>query len=234
MHLLIRRPDGGYDQRAAFGFFRDDGKPSPYDLYYLVLDTSKTRLVRHYAYRQYGNLDLRQSLNVLIADPCTEDWHRDDHGFGSVSWLPTDAEGRPLPAALLAKCREADEALRVDLEGEIRTPADADRLLWIAGGFHDGRIESLDLREDGTVSVDFVDLWGCRISLWFTGDVFHAIPDEDDQDYWYSASIRMADGFITLIDDDFEDDEPLPDDPDSGYTWFRARRMGYRIEPFPD
>lgn len=98
------------------------------------------------------------------------------------------------------------------------------------GYFHDARIVSEHLDDNGMLHVHFDGTWGCEVDVWFWGDLEYdtSSKNQDNCDpYWYGSSVILHDGFVYFVDEyDMQVDEIGPE-----YCYFKARHMKYRIIP---
>lgn len=105
-----------------------------------------------------------------------------------------------------------------------------ENLEWASGGFHDACIQECKLQDDGSLYVKFDGTWGCKVEVWFWGDVEYDIssrdPDECDP-YWYGSTVIIWDDFVYFVDEE----DMTVDQISDGYCWFKARHMKYRIIP---
>ena len=83
---------------------------------------------------------------------------------------------------------------------------------------------------DGSLYVKFDGTWGCKVEVWFWGEVEDDIssrdPDECDP-YWYGSTVIIWDDFVYFVDEE----DMTVDQISDGYCWFKARHMKYRIIP---
>ncbi len=101
---------------------------------------------------------------------------------------------------------------------EIKTEADIENLSWASGGFHDAYIAKEALN-DGTLYLYFDGTWGCKIEVWFWGDLEYDISSKKSEmydSYWLGSTVILQDGFIYLIDDD----DMKVDKIEPGYCYF--------------
>lgn len=130
----------------------------------------------------------------------------------------------------MQKCKSAYSGFVYIETPEIKNQHDIENLMWASGGFHDARIATEHLEDDGTLHLHFDGTWGCEIDVWFWGDLEYDTssrdPDECDP-YWFGSTVILHDGFVYFVDED----DMTVDKIDSGYCYFKARHMKYRIIP---
>ena len=240
MHAIVRQGHGKYYISAVFGYYcditgKDDyGKylQSIYNPYWIVWDVNGERLIRWHDNEPNTKFIVRQTL---IVDSSRDNWKLDDNGNGCVDFLSREQldlllDSDQQPADILDKCRAMDFGYVYDAIPEIKTQKDIDDLSWASGGFHDAFIEKQELLEDGTLHLLFDGTWGCKVEVWFWGDMEYDTssrnPEVSDP-YWFGATILLHDGFVYLVDgDDMAVEEIGP-----GQCFFKARHMRYRIIP---
>ena len=172
---------------------------------------------------------------VIIIDANQGNWRKDEEGVGCVDFLNRDLLDSFLdrdeqPKEILDKCRAMDAGYVYEETTEIKTEADIVNLSWASGGFHDAFIAKGELMGDGTLYLLFDGTWGCKIEVWFWGDLEYDTSSMNSDEYdhfWLGSTVILQDGFVYLInDDDMTVDKIAP-----GYCYFKARHMKYRIIP---
>ena len=146
--------------------------------------------------------------------------------YGEHSVLGKDEQ----PKEILDKCRAMDAEYVYEETMEIRTEADIANLSCAFGGFHDAFIAREELMEDGTLYLLFDGTWGCKIEVWFRGDLEYDTSSRHSDEYdhfWFGSTVILQDGFVYLIDDD----GMTVNNIGPGYCYFKARHMKYRIIP---
>lgn len=226
MHALVREGNEKYYISPVSGYI--GGK---YQHYY-VWNKDRSRIFKLPAYKTSGGYLTRK---IIIVDSDQSDWKKDENGVGSVDFLTLDlledmACMNDQSEDILDKCRNMDEGYEYEERPEIRTERNAEDLMWAAGCFHDAFIKNEKIQEDGKLYVLFDGVWGCKIEMWFWGDLEYDTssrnPDEYDP-YWFDSTILLEDGFIY-----FGDDEDMTIDKfGKGYCYFKARHMQYHIIP---
>lgn len=238
MHGLVRLKGGKYYDTEIFGYFcpissADDYEryhQRIYNQYYLVLNEDKSALCRQYVFDS-GIKYLDPA--VLIVDDDRSRWVIDENGNGCIDFLselPPDAIEDRLTSEQLAHCIELDASYHYEAYTLVETATDIDNLMAVSGGFHDAYIKMFEVQTDGALYVLFDGVWGCKIEIWFTGDVSYSIesrdPDYEDPD-WFEATVILQDGYIYLVDDEVKKVEDIG----NWNCWFKARKMKYHVIP---
>lgn len=239
MYLIVRNGNGSHYTSLAFGYYCFITATDNYqrylegihNRYYLVLDAEKRKLIQQYVFDR-NSMALNPS--VVIVDDDTADWKTDEDGKGCLKFLgkyPPDRIVQEISNEDLQRCIVMDAECHYEPYQVIETQADADRLMTSAGGFHDARISELYYEND-TLYVLFDGIWGCRIEVWFSGEVSWNTDSRDPEEYdpyWLCAALIVSDGWICLVDDDNIDNLDIPDN----HCWFKARKLKYHIIPDP-
>lgn len=240
MHVIVRQGNGKYYVSVAFGYYKDIKSDDDYQRYlesihspyFVVWDEHKDHLVKMFAMQPDTQYLIPQ---ILVVDSDRTGWLMDDEGIGGVAFLPRDladtviAAGK-LPADLKARCLKYDEGYEYDPYPEIKTQKDAEDLDWAATNFHDAYIAKQEMLDDGRLYVLFDDVWGCKVETWFWGDLEYDTSSRDPENYdqyWYSSSIILQDGFVYFVDEY----EMTVDKITHEYCYFKARHMKYHIIP---
>lgn len=240
MHAIIRQGNGKYYVSAVFGYYNNVKSEDDYQRYleriyspyYIVWDENRQKLVKVYEMEQGTKYMITQ---VLVVDESTDGWVVDEEGIGGVDFLTRElvdeiVESGNTPADIIEKCKAVDEGYCYEEYKEIKTEQDINNLQCAAGWFHDAFISEEKLLDDGTLYILLDGVWGCKVEVWFSGDVEYDIssrnPDEYDP-YWYGSTILMQDGYIYFVDED----DMTVDEIGKGYCWFKARHMKYHIIP---
>lgn len=232
MYAIINRGNGRYYTSAVYGIYNNTiSYYNNYKQFFIVLDEEKKRLIRCKEYNPKKRPYLYKQ--ILITDGDMSDWIMDENGYGSMDFLPKEIaleySQKKTPAEILEKCLEYDSRNTYTEVRSVKTEKDIDDLMWASGYFHDAYIAELSPQEDG-IRILFDGVWGCKIEVFFTGDVsydVHARDPEDDYSYWSGSTVTIHDGYIYLIDED----KVKVDEIDEGYCWFRGRDMSYHIIP---
>lgn len=243
MHAMIRQGDGRYYISAVFGYYRDIDETETddykrylqeiYKPYWIVWDEKKKRLIRWL--NMAPNTEYL-SLQILIVDADQSNWITDEQGVGCVDFLSRDLldsflDEEQQPEDILKKCHEMDTGYEYNDIQKIKTQKDIKNLEWASGGFHDARIAKKKLQDDDTLYLLFDGTWGCKIEVWFSGDLEYDIsrrdPENDDPFCWHGSTIILQNGFVYFVDEK----DMTVDKIEKGYCYFRARQMKYRIIP---
>lgn len=188
MHCIIRKRNGEYYTSAIFGSYLDVvGEERRWrwaDRYYYVFDESKTKLIKQPGFF----CDKRPHLDtaILLFDVNEDRYVFDEDDDGCLDFLSKEkiehyVQMEFLPSEILEQCKKYDETVMFHETVEIKTQEDIDRLMLIAGNFHDARIGELKENYDHTVSLLMVDCWGCSIKLEFAGAVAYNIEGRDPE-----------------------------------------------------
>lgn len=239
MYAIVKLGNGKNYTSFVFGYYckitaTDDYKrylESIHNQFYVVLNEEKTALVKKCVYPSSNKyLDPQ----VLIVDANQEDWVYEDTKHGCTNFLnhvDFYKDEIEVDDVALSKCIALDSAYIYHEYVEIKTEADIENLLWVSGCFHDAYIEKYERTED-TVYVLFDGVWGCKIEVWFEGDVSFNVKDYDlkiDDPTWYDSSLLREDGYFYLVNDCEMKKEDITDE----YCWFRGRHLRYRVIPNP-
>lgn len=240
MHAIVRQGEGKFYISPVFGYYNNIKAKDGYQRYlekihspyYVVLDETGKHLIRWLAMQPNTEYLIPQ---ILIIDNNQDDWEVDENGVGGVKFLPRELANQiiddgVIPEEILEKCRTIDARFEYKPEQEIRTANDIENLEWVSGGFHDAIIEECRNLADGSLYVKFGGIWGCKIEMWFWGDVEYDIssrnPDECDP-YWFGSTLILQDGFVYFVDEE----NMTVDEIGYGYCWFKARHMKYHVIP---
>ena len=240
MHAIIRQGEGKYYVSAVFGYYKDITATDDYEKYlqnihnpyWIVWDAEKRRLIKWLAFAPNTKYIIPQ---VIIIDADQSNWRKDENGVGCVDFLNRELLDSFLdrdeqPKEILDKCHAMDAGYVYEETTEIKTEADIVNLSWASGGFHDAFIAQEELKEDGTLYLLFDGTWGCKIEVWFWGDLEYDTSSRHSDEYdhfWLGSTVILQDGFVYLIDDD----DMTVDKIGPGYCYFKARHMKYRIIP---
>ena len=226
MHAIVREGSKEYYISPVFGYLGGN-----YQHYY-VWNKDRSRIFKLSAYETQAGFLTR---GIIIVDSDQTDWTMDENGIGCVSFLTLDLLEDMVcmndqPEDILKKCRDMDAEYEYEERPQIRTDRDVENLMWAAGCFHDAFIEKEEIQEDGKLYVLFDGVWGCRIEMWFWGDLEYDTssrnPDEYDP-YWFDSTILLEGGFVY-----FGDDEGMTlDDFKKGYCYFKSRNVQYHVIP---
>ena len=240
MHAIVRQGDGKYYVSPVFGYYKDVKSKDDYQRYlesihtpyYVVWDEAGKHLIKWFAMQPNTKYLIPQ---ILIIESGQEGWIEDEDGVGGVDFLPREVADQIIdsglfPDGVFEKCKAVGAGYEYKPEQEILTQKDIENLEWASGGFHDACIQECKLQDDGSLYVKFDGTWGCKVEVWFWGDVEYDIssrdPDECDP-YWYGSTVIIWDDFVYFVDEE----DMTVDQISDGYCWFKARHMKYRIIP---
>ena len=240
MHAIIRLGEGKYYVSAVFGYFKDITATDSYEKYlqeihnpyWVVWDADKKCLIKWLAMVPDTKYIIPQ---IIIVDADQHNWRIDENGVGCVDFLDKELLASILgkneqPKEILEKCRAMDADYVYQDIREIKTEADIVNLSRASGGFHDAFIAKEELMEDDTLYLLFDGTWGCKIEVWFWGDLKYDTSSRHSDEYdhfWFGSTVILQDGFVYLIDDD----GMTVNNIGPGYCYFKARHMKYRIIP---
>jgi len=231
MYAIIREGAGKFYTSMVFGYYQSLDASDYKSRSWIILNKEKTALIRQPFLQQNTTYLIPM---VIIVDADDSDWNKEDENRKSAAFLPTNdltemIEENRLPAHLLQKCIDLDQAYRFESVREIKTEADIRDLMWASGEFHDAFISEMQ-EANGALFILFDGTWGCKVEVWFAGEIAYDVSSRDAEKYdpyWFGGSVILKDGFIYLIDDE----NAAVEDIEEGYCWFKARRMQYRIIP---
>jgi len=232
MYAIIREGNGNYYYSMVFGYFDCGRTNSDYKhRYWIILNKEKTALLKQAVVDPNSN----SIMPIVLATDCDDsDWTEEINNSNCVNFLPFNdllnmIDEDRVPKDLLDRCIELDKNYYFNEYPEIHTERDIKNLDWSVGGFHDGRIEKLEQSGDSLYLL-FSDLWGCKLEIWFEGDVEYDASSRDPYEYdpyWSGGKVIIQDGFIHLIDDEYATVEDIA----KGWCYFKARKMKYHIIP---
>ena len=240
MHAIIRQGNGKYYISAVFGYYEDLTATDEYERYlesiykpyWIVWDPEKKKLIRWNARVQNTDRIIPQ---ILIIDAEHNNWNVDENENGCVDFLSREIldsilDKEKQPDSILEKCREMDKNYVHEEIIEIKNKQDIENLEWVSGEFHDAYIAEEKLQDDGTLYLLFDGTWGCKIEVWFSGDLEYdtsSVDPEKYAPYWAGSTVILQDDFIYLVDDENMTVDKICD----GYCYFKARHMKYRVIP---
>ena len=214
MHALVYLQNGSYYTSAVYGYYKGPATiRKGYERYWIVWNSSKTRLIRWPAMVPDKEYLVPQ---ILIVDSDQSNWIIDD------------------PEDILKKCRNADAPYIFHDKMEIKKQKDIEDLDWISMGFHDTFLTKKEFLEDGSLYLALDGIWCCELEIWFSGEIeCHTATGKNGEEYdlywdWQKATILMHEGFIYFVVD-----EPVTTFADikSDCCYFKARHLKYRITP---
>lgn len=240
MHVIIRLGNGEYYTSAVFGYYSDIKSTDKYQRfhekiyspYYIVWDKSKSRLIKVLEMEPNTKYLIPQ---VLIVSCVQEGWVQNDNGIGGVDFLPRAiadefSTSGALPKNIRERCNFIENQFIYETHHEILNDQDIEDFYCVSRGFHDAYIREKSELEDGSLYVLFDGLWGCCIEIWLWGDVEYDTSSRDSEEYnqyWFSSTLLMHDGFIYFVDEKDMSVEKI----DSNYCWFKSRHMKYHVIP---
>lgn len=231
MYAIIREGDGQFYTSMVFGYYRSSDKSDYKNRFWIVLNKEKNALIKQHVFKQNTKYLIPM---VLITDADETAWNKLSENEESVDFLPTGEllpliDSNCVPDELTRKCIDMDSAYRFESLRAIESINDIRDLMCVSGDFHDAFIaEKKEL--DNSLYILFDGVWGCKIEVWFEGEVAYDTSCRDSgkyDPYWSSSTVTVEDGFVYLIDDE----NVSVSDLDSSFCWFKARSMKYRVIP---
>ena len=231
MYAIIREGDGKFYTSMVFGYYKSSDDFDYKNRFWIVLNKAKTDLIKQSVLQQNTKYLIPM---VLITDADTNGWNKIGENQESVDFLPTEdllsmIDGGTVPNELTRKCIELDSAYKFESIRTIGTVNDIRDLDWVSGGFHDAFIADIKQNDD-SLHILFDGTWGCKIEVWFEGDISYDTSSRDPKKwdpYWLGSTVTIDNGFVYLIDDE----DVSINDINSSYCWFKARTMKYRVIP---
>lgn len=238
MHALVYLQNGSYYTSAVYGYYKEPATiRKGYERYWIVWNSSKTRLIRWPAMVPDKEYLVPQ---ILIVDSDQSNWIiDDDNDSGCVDFLTIELlisilDNNVQPENILKKCRNADAPYIFHDKMEIKKQKDIEDLDWISMGFHDAFLTKKEFLEDGSLYLALDGIWCCELEIWFSGEIeCHTATGKNGEEYdlywdWQIATILMHEGFIYFVVD-----EPVTTFADikSDCCYFKARHLKYRITP---
>ncbi len=231
MYAIIREGDGRFYTSTAFGYYKSSDKKDYKNRFWVILNKDKTALIKQPVFKQNTKYLIPM---ILITDADESDWNKISDNEESVNFLPTHElpsmiDNNTVPSELTKKCIELDSAYRYESIRNVNNLNDIRDLECVSCGFHDAFIAEMKEYDD-SLYVLFDGTWGCKIEVWFEGDVYYNVSSIDPKTmdpYWYDCTIMIEDGFVYLVD---EADVSVSE-INSEYCWFKARTMKYRVIP---
>lgn len=240
MIAIIRKGNGQYYTSLVFGYYSvsssidDDYQKyldSIYNQFYIVLDESKTKLVKQVVFDR--NNKYLEPL-VLIVEHKTDDWNIDENDNGCVNYLDnstllTSVEKSSIPSEMISRCVLEDSKTVYQEYQTVKTQRNLENLDWASGGFHDAYIKDFK-EENDSLYVLFDGTWGCQIELWFEGNVSYSTESRNPEEYdpcWSDSTLIMRNDYFILVDDENMTEEKIG----KGYCWFKGNKLKYHIIP---
>lgn len=232
MHAIVRKGNGEFYISAVFGYYSDSHAPYNYGSYFIVFDENKEHLIKQQTFDPNKKPVL--DLMILVVDPDESGWLKDEHGFGGLDFLPKDEVMKIInegicPDEILSKCRELDGRYHYSEYHDILDDNDILCLMTVSGWFHDAFIDEFEVKED-SVRVMFGGIWGCKIEMFFEGDVTYDTECRDPVKHdpnWYGSTMIRQDGYIYFVDEY----DMTVEDIKEGFCWFKSKKIRYRIIP---
>lgn len=189
--------------------------------------------------KNFSNIsdDICDDPRVLVIDCSKECWTDDENGYGGVDFLPMEladsiVDSGVFPDGIFEKCKAVGADYKYNPEPEIKTKEDIDNFISAVGGLHDAYIEECKELGDGTLYVRLDVTWGCRVELWFWGDVrydtYGKDPEVCDDPSWYCSTVFFENGYVYLVDNYMNNSISIG----RWNCWFRGRQMKYHIIPY--
>lgn len=231
MYAIIREGDGRFYTSMVFGYYKSSDEFDYENRFWIILNKEKTALIKQPTLQP----DTKYLIPmVLVTDADESNWNKKTKAEESVDFLPTHElpfmiDTGTVPEALTQRCIDLDQAYRFEEIREVRAAENIRDLEWASGGFHDAYISELH-RDGDILRLLFDGTWGCKVEVWFEGDVSYDTASRDpeaEDPYWFNSKVILHDGFVYLFDDENAELEHL----NEGYCWFKARHMRYRIIP---
>ena len=238
MHALVYLQNGSYYTSAVYGYYKGPATiRKGYERYWIVWNSSKTRLIRWPAMVPDKEYLVPQ---ILIVDSDQSNWIiDDDNDSGCVDFLTIELlisilDNNVQPEDILKKCRNAYAPYIFHDKREIKKQKDIEDLDLISMGFHDAFLTKKEFLEDGSLYLALDGIWCCELEIWFSGEIeCHTATGKNGEEYdlywgWQIATILMHEGFIYFVID-----EPVTTFADikSDCCYFKARHLKYRITP---
>lgn len=243
MHVIIRKYEGGCYTSEVFGVYHNEVPAykeyglTSYDIYYIVLNEAKDRLVKEYLYPtdEHGYIFTR----LIVVDTDKSGWNTDEKGFGEVGFTTrADLERCVENGELPERLSELDRKYRYQEIREIVSEKDIQDFLCATGYLHDASFcDDIQSFDDGFRVV--FGPWGCKVELWFEGDAEYRLSDHYSQVLpnaelresgvydLFTCTMLIEDDFVWLFDDEVEN---AADGQDCDLI-MKARRVKYRIIP---
>lgn len=231
MYAIIREGGGRFYTSMVFGYYRSPDMTDYKNRFWIVLNKEKNALIKQHVFKQNTKYLIPM---VLITDADETAWNKLSRNEESVDFLPTGEllsliDSNSVPRELTRKCIDMDSAYQFEALRTIETINDIRDLMFVSGNFHDAFIAEKEER-DNSLYILFDGTWGCKIEVWFEGEVSYDTSSRDSEKYdayWSSSTVTFEDEFVYLIDEE----NVSPRDLDSSFCWFKARRMKYRVIP---
>ena len=240
MLAIIRKGNGEYYTSLVFGYYSDKASDddnyqryldSIYNRFYIVLDESKTKLIKQVVFDKNNKYLIPL---VLVVHHSTDNWVIDENGNGCVDYLDhstllTSVEENSIPDETISRCILDDSKTKYQEYQNVETQDDLENLDWASRNFHDAYIKEFK-EENDSLYILFDGTWGCQIELWFDGNVSYSIESRDpktEDPCWSDSTLIMKDGYFILVDCE----DTAEDQIGEGYCWFKGNKLKYHIIP---
>ena len=240
MLAIIRKGNGEYYTSLVFGYYSDNASfeddyqrylNSIYNRFYLVLDESKTKLIKQVVYDKNNKYLIPL---VLVVDHSTDDWIIDKNENGCVNYhdhstLLASVEENNISDEVISRCISEDSKVKYQEYHTVETQKDLEDLDRASGNFHDAYIKEFK-EENDSLYILFDGTWGCQIELWFEGNVSYSTESRDPEKYdpyWSDSTLIMNSGYFILVDGE----DTTEDQIGEGYCWFKGNKLKYHIIP---
>ncbi len=231
MYAIIREGDGKFYTSMVFGYYKSSDNSDYKNRFWIVLNKAKTALIKQHVLQQNTQYLIPM---VLITDADESGWNKISANEESAAFLPTGKllsliDNDAVPDELTRKCIDMDKAYSFEPIRSINGASDIRDFTWVSGGLHDAYIAEKKEGEDALYLL-FDGTWGCKIEVWFEGDVSYDTSGRDSgkwDPYWFGSTVTMENGFVYLMDEE----DVLVQDIRPEHCWFRARTMKYRVIP---
>ena len=202
MYAIIREGNGKFYTSMVFGYYKSSNDSDYKNRFWIVLNKAKTALIKQSVLQQ--NTEYLIPM-VLITDADTNGWNKIGENQESVDFLPTEdllsmIDGGNVPNELTRKCIELDSAYKFESIRTIGTLNDIRDLDWVSGGFHDAFIADIKQNDD-SLYILFDGTWGCKIEVWFEGDISYDASSRDSGKWdpiGWEAPSRLTTALCTL------------------------------------
>lgn len=240
MHAIIRLGKEKYYISTVFGYYNDVKSTDDYQRYlermhtpyYVVFNEEKTKLIKWFHLKPGTKQLIKQ---VLIIDSDETGWIiNEKDGTGGVEFLSREQADKIIsdgmvPDDIMKQCMEMEESYTYNEYPEIKTAKDIEDFDCATGNFHDACIEEQKILESGELYLKFGGVWGCKVEMWFWGDLEYCTESRNPElydPYWLCSAVLLKDGNVYFVDEEV-DVEKITDE----YCWFKAKHMKYHIIP---
>lgn len=231
MNVIVRLGDKKFYYSPVFGKFKESNSNEEWDIYYLVLNESRDKLIKVNLYED-GESTKRK---IIELDQDYENLVLDDDGYGCVEYLNENdidkiLNGEDIEPFKLKICKNFYDEMEIPLYTKVKTDDDINNLLKLSNNFHDAYVNNIN-GNDKKMVVTFDGVWGCSIEMVFEGEILYKNnrTKASGNLVWYDCSLYFNDShYIVFVDqDDYNRDEDL----DTNQCYFMAKRLKYKIIP---